>query len=87
MVTNDTGPRHIATAIGIPVVTIFGPTDPAWSETDFSLERKVRVNVFCSPCQKKTCPLDHRCMKEVTPDMVFEQLVQVLGVSSKATAI
>jgi heptosyltransferase-2 len=84
MVTNDTGPRHIAAALGIPVVTIFGPTDPAWTEIDFAAERKVSVPVFCGPCQKKKCPLDHRCMKLVTPEMVFEQAAGLLGAPGSA---
>ena len=67
MVTNDTGPRHIAAAFDVPVVTVFGPTHPEWTEIYFAKERKVAVKVFCGPCQKKTCPLDHRCMTRVTP--------------------
>lgn len=78
MITNDTGPRHIAAAFGVPVVTIFGPTHPEWTEIYFPQERKVSVKVFCGPCQKKLCPLDHRCMKEVTPDMVYRQAVELL---------
>ena len=56
----------------VPVVTVFGPTHPEWTEIDFPRERKVAVQVFCGPCQKKVCPLDHRCMTRVTPGMVFE---------------
>jgi heptosyltransferase-2 len=78
MVTNDTGPRHMAAAMGVPVVTVFGPTDPAWTEIGFEAERHVMVKVFCGPCQKKTCPLDHRCMTQVTPDMVFERAAELL---------
>lgn len=79
MVTNDTGPRHIAAAFGVPVVTIFGPTHPEWTEINFALERKVAVKVFCGPCQKKTCPLDHRCMTQLTPAMVFDAASNLLG--------
>jgi heptosyltransferase-2 len=78
MVTNDTGPRHIAAAFDVPVVTIFGPTHPEWTEIYFPKERKVAVKVFCGPCQKKTCPLDHRCMTRVTPAMVFDAAVPLL---------
>ncbi|MCC6579122.1 MAG: glycosyltransferase family 9 protein, partial [Phycisphaeraceae bacterium] len=78
MITNDTGPRHVAAAFGVPVLTIFGPTDPAWTRIDFPFERQVRVDVFCGPCQKKKCPLDHRCMKLVTPDMVVERSAELL---------
>jgi heptosyltransferase-2 len=87
MVTNDTGPRHIAAAFDVPVVTIFGPTHPEWTEIYFPKERKVAVKVFCGPCQKKTCPLDHRCMTRVTPQMAFENAVELLqGKPTPATA-
>lgn len=78
MITNDTGPRHIAAAFDVPVVTIFGPTHPQWTEIDYAKERKVQVAVFCGPCQKKKCPLDHRCMTRISPKMVFETAVQLL---------
>lgn len=83
MVSNDTGPRHIAAAFGVPVVTVFGPTDPRWTEIDFEHERIVREDVFCGPCQKRTCPLDHRCMTLVTPEMVYEQIQALLPTDKK----
>jgi heptosyltransferase-2 len=79
MVTNDTGPRHIAAAFDVPVVTVFGPTHPEWTEIYFPKERKVAVKVFCGPCQKKVCPLDHRCMTRVTPAMVYDTSLELLG--------
>lgn len=78
MITNDTGPRHIAAAFGVPVVTVFGPTHQEWTEIYFEHERKVSVPVFCGPCQKKLCPLDHRCMTRVTPAMVFDTATALL---------
>lgn len=78
MVTNDTGPRHIAAAFDVPVVTVFGPTHPEWTEIYYAKERQVAVKVFCGPCQKKTCPLDHRCMTRVTPGMVYERSIELL---------
>jgi heptosyltransferase-2 len=78
MITNDTGPRHIAAAFDTPVVTVFGPTHPEWTEIYFAKERKVSVPVFCGPCQKKRCPLDHRCMTQVTPSMVLASARELL---------
>jgi heptosyltransferase-2 len=79
MVTNDTGPRHIAAAFDVPVVTVFGPTHPQWTEIYYPRERQVSVKVYCGPCQKKTCPLDHRCMTRVTPGMVYDAAMSLLG--------
>ena len=78
MITNDTGPRHIAAAFGVPVVTIFGPTHPEWTEIYFAKERKVVRPRSCGPCQMKKCPLDHRCMTQVTPAMVFNAAAELL---------
>ncbi len=88
MITNDTGPRHIAAAFDVPVVTVFGPTHPEWTEIYFEKEQKVSIPVFCGPCQKKTCPLDHRCMTRVTPGMVYDagtQLLTKFGATSQTT--
>ena len=86
MVTNDTGPRHIAAAMGVPVVTIFGPTDPAWTDIGFSLERQARERVDCGPCQKKQCPLrgtpdELVCMKRVEASAVFDLASKLLRVA------
>ena len=84
MITNDTGPRHIAAAMDVPVVTIFGPTHPEWTDIYYAKERICQIKVPCGPCQLKTCPLDHRCMTHLMPDLVLaaaEELLAV-GVSS-----
>lgn len=78
VVTNDTGPRHIAAAFDTPVVSIFGPTDPAWTDIGFERERQVAVKVFCGPCQLKRCPLDHRCMTRIDPTVVIHQIHELL---------
>ncbi len=78
MITNDTGPRHFAAALGVPVVTVFGPTDPRWAAIDCERERIIREDVFCGPCQLKVCPIDHRCMTRVTVPHVLEAALAML---------
>jgi heptosyltransferase II len=83
MITGDTGPRHIAAALGTGVVTIFGSTDPDWTTIDYAGERIVRVDVPCGPCQKKLCPLPlgsrhHQCMRLISPEMVLAAAEEVL---------
>jgi len=71
MVSNDTGPCHIAAAFGVPLVTLFGPTDPRWTVTGYDNEIRLRVDVCCGPCQEEICRLDHRCLNEISVDDVF----------------
>jgi heptosyltransferase-2 len=73
MICNDTGPRHFACALGVPVVTLFGPTDPVWAETFYDRERQVRLEPPppCGPCQLKRCPIDQRCLTGLTVDAVL----------------
>ena len=79
VVTNDTGPRHFAIAFSRPVVTLFGSTDPAWTETHCPTERSVRIDLPCSPCQQKVCqPGHHDCMEKMTVDMVELAAVELL---------
>lgn len=78
LVCNDTGPRHYGKAFGVPTVTIFGPTDQRWTDTDDVGEIKLQVSVECGPCQLKTCPIDHRCMTRLTTEGVMDAIGRVL---------
>jgi len=86
LVCNDTGPRHYGNAFDVPTVTIFGPTDPAWTDTGYAREIIVREPVECGPCQLRTCPLDHRCMTRIPVERVLQAAREVLGVASTAGA-
>lgn len=71
LITNDTGTRHFAAAFDRPVVTIFGSSDPAWTQTGHARERQVMVKLDCQPCMRRVCPLGHHnCMKDVSVEMV-----------------
>jgi heptosyltransferase-2 len=71
LITTDSGPRHFAAAFDRPVVTLFGPTHIAWTETYHPRAVHLQKPVDCGPCQLRVCPLDHRCMKELAPAEVL----------------
>lgn len=80
LITNDTGPRHFAPAFGVPVVTIFGSSDPAWTVTYFEHERNVSLDLDCQPCMERVCPLKHHnCMKTLEPELVLKAADEFLG--------
>jgi len=79
LICNDAGPRHLAKAFDVPVVTVFGPTHPDWTATSYEKERIVRIDVDCGPCQQRVCPLGHhQCMTGVTVDRVFAEATALL---------
>jgi len=68
LVTNDTGPRHIAAALGIPTVALFGPTHALWGDSGFEQSVDLSIEVDCGPCMQRTCPLHHhKCMNLLEP--------------------
>ncbi|MEE3364814.1 MAG: lipopolysaccharide heptosyltransferase II, partial [Planctomycetota bacterium] len=63
----------------VPVVTLFGPTHIAWSETHFEKAIHVQLDLDCGPCQQRTCPLGHhRCMTELAPSRVYRELMSLM---------
>jgi heptosyltransferase-2 len=71
VLTNDTGPMHLAYAVGAPVVAIFGSTSPELTGPVFSASAKVvRGNAPCSPCFQRECPIDLRCLRGIETDQV-----------------
>jgi len=68
--TNDSGAMHIASALGVPTVTVFGATDDTTTGPTGNRARVVREQVECSPCLLRACPIDHRCMTRVTIERV-----------------
>jgi heptosyltransferase-2 len=76
--TNDSGAMHIASALGVPTVTVFGATDEIGTGPTGPLARIVREPVECSPCLKRECPIDHRCMVRVEADRVAQVALDLL---------
>jgi heptosyltransferase-2 len=86
-VSNDSGAMHLASAVGVPVAAIFGPTDervtaPLDSYRDHRPQDVLTHPVFCRPCMLRDCPIDHRCMKGVTVDAVFTSVARRLEAGS-----
>jgi heptosyltransferase-2 len=82
--TNDSGSMHVASALGVPTVAIFGATNPKTTGPAGPFNAIVQEKVDCSPCFKRVCPIDHRCMTRVAASRVYEaaaSLVQVRNAS------
>jgi heptosyltransferase-2 len=76
--TNDSGPMHIASALGVPIVAVFGATNDLTTGPTGPLARVVRHAVECSPCLRRECPIDHRCMIGVEVSQVAEAALELL---------
>ena len=79
LVTNDTGPAHVAAALGRPTLVIFGPTNPLTTRPFSPFAEIVREPPDCAPCMLRDCPIDHRCMTAITPDEVLRRARMVLS--------
>jgi heptosyltransferase I len=88
-VSNDSGPMHLAVALGRPVLGIFGPTDPVWAGPYRRDGAVVRTDLPCSPCylrQLSRCPNDHACMHGVSAEAVIARADSLLGKRGGGTA-
>ena len=81
VVANDSGPMHLAAAVGTPVVAFFGPTDPGRTGPTGATSRVLDRYVFCSPCYLKQCPYGHECMKEIEVKDALKAVKEVLGLN------
>jgi len=81
LVTTDTGPRHIALAVGTPTLTLMGPTDPRYTAYRSPTPQIVlrRYELDCIACHKKVCPRKHECMRQITPMQAFRALLRLKG--------
>ena len=82
MVSGDTGPLHLASALGVPVVGIYGPTDPLrngpWNPQDASCT----INYECSPCYQRTCPIGVQCLKKLEVGPVLDAVKKTFYLSA-----
>jgi ADP-heptose:LPS heptosyltransferase len=79
LVGNDSGPAHLAAALGTPSVTLFLSGDPVRWSYDSERHRVARVQVECNPCPHLSCPIDHRCASRLHVGAVLAQVDAVLG--------
>ena len=89
LLTNDTGTMHLAAALGVPVVAIFGSTEPAWTGPSGAGHTILRHHVPCSPCFQRECPLKqgrYRCFDAITPEMAARAVLATVRHAPAATA-
>lgn len=79
VITNDTGPRHIAIALDKKLISLFGPNNPDWTQTGHEHEIQIVGTAECAPCEKPECSqMEHLCMKSITVEMVCEAAEKML---------
>ena len=87
LVTSDSGPRHIAAAFGTPTIVLHGPMDPRLSRSDQRHLVEMRLDLSCSPCGRRVCPLQHHdCMRLLTVDDVGSTMMRLLKDSASQTS-
>jgi heptosyltransferase-2 len=83
VITNDTGPRHIAIALQRKLITLFGPNDPEWTHTGHPDEIQIAGTAHCLPCAKPHCfQKTHICMESITVDKVMASVEKLIGEGS-----
>lgn len=87
LVTTDSGPRHLAAALNVPTISLFGPTHRAWSENYHPRAIDLQRSVPCGPCQQRVCPLGHhQCMRELSVDEVLAAVERLLSRTDNVAA-
>jgi heptosyltransferase-1 len=83
VVANDSGPIHMAAALGVPVLAVFGPTDPKRTGPYGAIHRVVTADIACRPCYRKHCAQDvPECLARVAPERVAQEAIDMLRARS-----
>lgn len=85
LLTNDSGPMHIADAIGTQLVALFGSTNEVVTGP-YRQGKVIHKHVECSPCYQRSCPIDFRCMKRIEADEVYKAIVELLPITISSTS-
>lgn len=80
LLTNDSGPMHIADALDVPLIALFGSTSDV-KTGPYRGGLVIHKRVECSPCYKKVCPIDFRCMKRIESDEVYQAIIKTLNLT------
>lgn len=83
VVSNDTGPRHIASALSVPCLVLLGPMDEQYTLYSSPCTRVIWKDVPCRPCNRKKCERNHGCLTTLMPDEVFHTLEEMLEVGNR----
>ena len=85
LVGNDAGARHVAAAFDVPCLVVFGPTSVAKTDANLAGVSVFETDAACRPCYRRVCPIDHRCLREITAESVSSAALRVLdGLDARA---
>jgi len=85
LLTNDSGPMHIASALDIPLVALFGSTNDITTGPYNKKAKVIHKHVSCSPCYLRNCPIDFRCMKNIEVDEVYQTVIEQIKTYAQKT--
>lgn len=86
VVSNDTGPRHIAVALSVPTAVILGPMDETYTRYTNGFTTTIGHDLPCRPCNQKKCDRDHECLKGIMPEELLEVLERIIGARRAAAS-
>ncbi len=86
LVTSDTGPMHMASAVGTPTVALFGSTSPTWTRPFGTGHEVIYKKTECSPCFQRTCPIGYECLHAISVEEVFKAIQKKLDYPARVQA-